>query len=134
MVIQEAHYTRLTEEATIVARYLLGVTPSDAAIHAYTDGVNTVIEEFTPREQRIWARALEHPWLLQFVDGGLALTDPECATRKRIRLMFAILETEPALAREFIARGGGFWPIVMIFYGLRAVIRSVIGLIVIRVI
>ena len=45
--------------------------------------------------ERLLRRAIRQPWLLGFIDGALALRRPGSGLRRRLRLMFAILETSP---------------------------------------
>ncbi|MBI4137796.1 MAG: hypothetical protein HY472_00920 [Candidatus Sungbacteria bacterium] len=114
-------------EAGVLGRYVVGADPSDQEIMLYEKAARTLGKPMDRRTRFFWESALRHPWLLGFVDAGLAFYDPRSALRHRIYIMLAILEASPRNAEFFIrsARREGLFLIFLI--GLRALGRSIVG-------
>jgi hypothetical protein len=120
-------------EAEIIARYLLGITPSLITKELYGKGLRTLNLSIDPVNRRIWEICMRYPLTLPYIDSALAVRDPNNPIRKRINLMFAILETDPLLAEKFLKNHNRIsWYLQCFFYGTRAIVRSVIGFILIK--
>ena len=121
-----AHVTS-SNEAVVIGRYLLGETPSSGSIANYGRAV-AHLPTFDTRDQKLLDIVIRHPALLGFIDAGLALREPESALRRRIHLMFAALECSPEHIRHFLPeRSSRFALFAALFTGVRAVVRSVLG-------
>jgi hypothetical protein len=122
-------------EARVIANYLLGITPSTPSEQLYEEGLRELDIRIDPNNARQWNICLRHPILLPFVDAGLAMIDPHNPIRRRINLMFAILETDPGLADKFLINTNKVsWYFQYAYYGSRAVFRSIVGLIIVKLI
>ena len=87
-------------QAMIFGKYLIGEAPCESAIKLY---IKTIIEPSLPKnEQRIFNLVLRYNWLLGFIDAGYALTKPDAELRRRIYIMFAILESMPDHHEKFL--------------------------------
>lgn len=122
------------EEAELIADYLLGVMPNANSRRLYLMAVDKLGANLNEKETRIWNISIQHPSLLPYIDAGLALTDKLNPIRKRIYIMFAILETEKELSDKFLYKREPFWLIRCVFYVNRAIFRSVVGFLLLRVI
>lgn len=125
---------RQKEDAELVAHYLLGLPPGATSKQLYQKEISKPSYQFTTHEERIWNVAMKHSWLLPYIDAGLAITNKFSPLRRRIYAMFAILETETALAERFIYREKPFWLLYSAFYVIRAIFRAVVGSLLIRII
>ena len=120
------------EESGLVARYLLGVTPSVTSKQLYQNTITTHDYLLSEDDARMWNIAMKYPWLLPYIDAGLALTNKLSPLRKRIHLMFAILETETRLSEKFIYTEKPFWFLRSAFYVIRAIFRAIVGSLLVR--
>jgi len=67
------------------------------------------------------------------IDSGLALIKPHSEVRRRLYLMFAILESTPEYWKYFIpVRRSGWYIITIIGVGLRSVLRAIFGVILVK--
>ena len=118
----------LQDEASALASYLLGVSPSEVVVRHYRRAMECHSLEFEAWESRVWQRCLESPSLLGCVDGALALLRPNSAIRKRILLMQAILESVPEHAEQFLPQEHGrLYLLILIWTGIKAVFRTLLG-------
>lgn len=93
--------TDSAREATIFGSYLLGEEPSPTAVRLYAEAISRL---FAPEEAEdsVLRFALNRPWSLPLLDGAAALRQPEGQLRRRLLVMFAILETQPEYADRFL--------------------------------
>ena len=121
-----AHVTS-SNEAVLIGRYLLGEMPSAVTIATYGRAV-AHLPPLDTRDQKLLDLATRHPVLLGFIDAGLALRAADSPLRRRIHLMFAALECSPQHTRHFLAeRSSSLALFGVLFTGIRAVVRSVLG-------
>lgn len=79
--------------------------------------------------------AFRHPSLITFLDAALVFLDPTSELRRRIYIMFSILEASPEYASSFLPRRFSFIETIGVFMvGIRAVLKILIGVIIIKVI
>jgi len=124
----------LEQQALLFGRYYLRQEPSREAIKLYEQAIAARPTNVTQQDARLMEFALAHAWLLGCLDGGLALARPHAELRRRLFIMFAILEVQPEYADYFLPRErGSLYLIRMGLVGIRAVTRAAIGLAVIRI-
>jgi hypothetical protein len=117
------HAEPVHADARRLARHLIGEEPTPEEASRWVEAVRIRGAALTtPRDRRLWAIAMQHPWLLGPADAGLAFVDPYSPVRHRILLMLAILEASPAHHRHFLAAP---WPrIALLGLGLRAALAA----------
>jgi hypothetical protein len=96
----------LQSEARVLARYLVGRTPSQELIDRYERANRALFTE--PVEQRDAALVgfiSRHPWSVPFLDAASGVLRPDGLLRRKILTMGAVLETAPEFADEFLPRG-----------------------------
>ena len=81
-------------EAVILARYLIKRSPTRQVVELYSDAIGILNLSLDEREKKLWNFVLRRPWFLKFLDAGLAMNFPGSVLRRRILVMFAILETQ----------------------------------------
>src|SRR5581483_4402613 len=86
----------IEQEATFLALYLTQKAPTPQVVALYQQARQTIPVDFTPKQQKLWNFCTKNNWALKFVDAALALGDNYHPVRKRIFIMLAILETQPA--------------------------------------
>jgi len=121
-------------EAERLSRYLIGnpCSMSDAA--DYFEAVSVHGATLNAQQQRLWKRMMRSGLLLRTVDAGLALTAPSSMVRKRIFIMFCILETSPRHVDNFLPIDRSpFYIMAIGLRAVRAVIAAVFGVAVVKV-
>jgi hypothetical protein len=121
-------------ETDQLARYLVGSSCPESAAADYWQAIEKLGGELDAHHRQVWERMMQSALLLRCVDAGLALTSPSSAIRKRIFVMFCILETEPSLALHFLPmeRGLLYLPVAT-WHGVRAVFAAFVGLLLVKV-
>jgi hypothetical protein len=121
-------------EAKLIANYLVKNSDSPENIAHYLKAVEALNIKYSPNEERIMKLVMKFPFLIGFVDAGLAIIDKQSNLRYRIYTMLAILETDPALSKYFLAKNFTLleW-MITILAGARSVIRIVFGFIILKV-
>ena len=122
----------LEAEAKIFADYLVGQTPPTSAIKLYVRALKSA-SAITPYDQKWLNQAVRHPALLGLIDGGLALNHPESEVRRRLYLMFSILEARPEYADKFLPQTGGWSRLPLIIWtGSKAMVKGLVGGLMVR--
>lgn len=120
-------------EALIFGKYLLKKTPNTKAIKLYVDAIEN-INDVTMHSVKSIQFVCEHPKLLRLVDSGLAIIEPESELRRRLYMMFSILESSSEYHTYFLPRKrSSFYVLVIGITGISAVVRAVVGVIIVRV-
>ena len=120
------------EEAKIIGRYHLAQPPDQGSIELYVRAINTLNESYSIRDEKILRFALKHPRLLGVLDAGLAFEQPGSELRRRIYIMFTVLETQPQYAHLFLSKQTHLYVFSIPYLVFNACIKSIIGMIVLR--
>jgi hypothetical protein len=92
----------MKRECDSLARHLVGRScPADVA-ERYTRAVTALDLGLTPVERVIWNAACAFRPVLACLDAGVALWDRNGTIRRRLLVMFALLEASPANADRFL--------------------------------
>ena len=84
-------------------------------------------------DKKLLTLAFNHPRLLPFLDAGLVFLRPYSELRRRIYIIFAILESTPEYSNEFMPTKTGFWGNIRIgLVGARAAWRAIVGIVIIK--
>jgi hypothetical protein len=122
-------------EASVLCYYLTGQKPSRHIVELYNDVVLREVTVPSKVDWQIMSYALRHPKTMAMLDGALALLDPDSLLRLRLYAMFAICEATPEYAKQFLpAKHGPFYIITAGLVGVRAVLRTLAGAILIKLI
>ena len=117
----------LEKEAIITTRYLINKKPSKKAIELYIEAHKKRSVELTGKEQSRWNKVLRFPFLLQFLDAGYALQKKPSSFRKKILLMFAILESLPEFSKDFLPQKTRTTTLSIFSIGGKTIVRSGVG-------
>jgi hypothetical protein len=126
--------TALDSEGTRFGRYLLdGVEPAPAAVARYVDLIERDARPVTGTDASLLHFARTRPRSIGPIDAALALTAPYAEVRRRLHLMFAILESTPEHHDRFLPeRREARYLGVVAGAGARAVARAAIGIPLVR--
>ena len=97
-------------------------------IERYVGAIRARSDVVSPSDRRLLRRVAAHPFLLGFVDGGLALRRPTSEVRRRLFVMAAVLETNPRDADRYLpVRRSPLYLVLAGVIAYRAALRAAIG-------
>ena len=96
-------------ECDALSRYFVGRNCPSGVADRYTRAVQDLNLELTGAQQGVWNMACRFAPLLAALDAGVALWDRHGVVRKRLLVMFVLLEATPENADRFlfVPRGAG---------------------------
>jgi hypothetical protein len=121
----------LHAEARRFARYLVDREPGAKIQARYARAVGAGAHG--ARDEALLALARRRPRTIGLLDAGLALADPHAELRRRLYLMFAILESTPEHSECFLpVRRGPAYALVVALAGARAALKGACGVLLLR--
>jgi hypothetical protein len=124
---------RRAREATLLCQYLIGELPSETVIQTYTTIINSQPLSREQKKDPLLLFAKKNPWSLPFLDAGAALFKPESELRRRLHIMFAILECQPSHSDIFLPKKESkAYILVIAFTGCKAAFKALVGLFLIK--
>lgn len=123
----------LEKEAQIFTRYLIGAEANPQAIQLYAAAMSTSKPDST--DKRLLNFMVAHPGSIGLIDAGLVFHNAASEARRRLYVMFAILEASSEYYDCFLPKKRSPVYIFVIFYaGIRAIIKAGLGLLLVKVI
>jgi hypothetical protein len=121
-------------EADVLCMYITGKHANEQTRELYSRAFKIKNLDLSGKEDKIWAKMFKHPYLIPFIDGGLAITNSQNIIRKRIFVMLAIAETQPEYSDSFLGPEPGFRHFFsFIISGVKALFYAVAGVILVKV-
>lgn len=118
----------LSTEAELFGTYLLHQKPTKKVIQLYVKALLADAGNSTPGDERALAFMRKHPWSIGLFDASLAALRPNSEVRRRLYVLFSILESMPQYAQQFLPQDRSFWYVfVVLFAGIKAVGKTIIG-------
>lgn len=115
-------------EAQRFARYLVGADADERVRAVYARALASTSPALRPRDAALLRFASARRRGLGLLDAGLALTDPNAELRRRLYLMFAILEASPEHHDRFLpVRRGPLFSLVVIAAAARGAVKAALG-------
>jgi hypothetical protein len=125
---------KMGNEALILAQYLGAKNINDELISRYQNIISKLGLILNKKEESVLNILFKTPQLLPFIDGGLAILNPNHMLRKRILAMSALLETDPNFISLFLNKNKQSFPILRFLWrGISGVLKGGIGVILIKV-
>lgn len=125
----------LRREADILGRYLVNRAPHETVISLYIKALEARPHAMSAYEDRHLAFVRRHPRTLGLVDAGLALVDSASEIRRRIYIMFSILESTPHYLEQFLPARRKWWYVFAVgATGVVGVGKTIIGSMLVKVI
>jgi hypothetical protein len=120
-------------EAEQISNYLLPVSARDSEKETYADAIQKLDIKFSKYEQALWDNMLKSKWRMACIDAGLALKQPNNNVRRKLFTMLAILEASPNYTTYFLSQNFSFFYVFkLILVGMRAIVRVLIGLMIVN--
>lgn len=123
----------LEKEARLFTRYLIHRDANPQAIRLYKATMSNSKPDNT--DKKLLNFMVSHPSSIGFIDAGLVFHNSSSEARRRLYVMFAILEASSEYYDFFLPKKRSPFYILVIFYsGVRAIIKAGLGLIFVKVI
>lgn len=119
MMLQESD-SELRQEAKVLGKYLVGVAPPDRAVNFYVRVIREQQIAVSERDARCLGFVVRNPWSVGLIDGGLRLTRGHSEVRRRLYILFSILEAQPELHQYFLSQDRPFWYVAVVGFRLFA--------------
>jgi hypothetical protein len=121
----------LAQECARIVRYLVGAEPGPELVERYRRAHEELFRDPPSGEDQALLDAVRrHVWCLPFLDAATGLAAADSRLRRKILLVVALLETDPALAARFEPESLSL-PVLIVRVGLAgvsAVLKAVVGL------
>ncbi|MGA8533236.1 MAG: hypothetical protein WB615_03920 [Candidatus Tumulicola sp.] len=118
------------DEAEVFGRYVVGSAIDEPVRVRYRRALRDLSYD---TDDAITRFAVNRPWSIAALDGGLALTQPSALLRRRLSLMAAILETRPEYSEAFLPRNRSRRDALGVAYAVaRAALTGALGLLLLR--
>lgn len=125
----------LEEQAKIISRYLVGHTPSRAIRQRYVQAIQASPLQISKADHQLLQYITRHPWAIGIIDAFLVFSNPESEVRRRLYVLFAILEASPEDNNKFLPTKRNASYIFYVGYvGARSFIKALIGGVWVRII
>ena len=116
------------EEAKVFGNYLLKRNPDNQSVSLYVSAMEKMQLVLSEKEKRMLGFIMKNKWSVGILDSSLAMFDKRSAVRKKLFVMFAILEVSPRNSAAFLPRRNPpFYFLYVLYAGIRSVAKSLIG-------
>jgi len=113
----------MTEEQKIIdkqarqfSHYLVKGKPSKLEVDLYRRAIANHEKDISPKDKKILDFVDHHNWSIGLIDSSMALTKPQSELRRRLLIMFSILECMPGRYDQFIPKRRSHWYWFTILY------------------
>ena len=118
----------LEQEASVLSMYLIKKSPTSQVVELYAHAIQILNLSITNREKKVWEFVLKYPWFVSYLDAGLAVNFPNSNLRRRILVLFSILETQAEYHSIFLpVRRPALYILVMPYFIVRATFKLIAG-------
>jgi hypothetical protein len=123
----------LTNQAKAYTKYLLNVEPDENTLSQYI-GAMKKTPELNDFDKHLLGLIDRHPWTLPSIDAVLPYVAPYSELRRRLYILFAILESNPTYTEYFLAQRRSPFYIIPIGFSLVASgLKALGGFVIIKI-
>ena len=125
-------HTELEEQAALFTHYLIRKQPNDMVKRLYVSALSEHAAS-DDLSRRLFRFVRKHPWALGCVDSACALFYKRSELRRRLYIMFAILEANVEYHDSFLPKKrSSIYIIAVGFSGLKALVKAAIGAVLVK--
>jgi hypothetical protein len=122
-------------EALVFAHYYLGSPASNAVMKRYATYLELYPGNVSSRDTRLLQFGVSHPRSIALLDAGLAVVSPQAELRRRLYVMFALLESDRSYTSLFLSRQRSGWYVFrVVATGFSAAIKAIAGILLVRMV
>lgn len=119
---------QIDKQARQFTYYLIKKEPIKLEIDLYCQAIANSKDNISLREKKVFDFVDRHNWSIGLIDSSMALTDSHSAMRRRLFIMFSILECMPERYDQFIPKRHSLWYWFSIFYiCLTSILKAACG-------
>lgn len=125
----------MEKEAAAIFSFLFSQSIPSAISDKYIRALEIKKFSLDERDQKLWSKISQKPFLIGLVDSYYALAKPHSGIRKKVQLLSSIAEASTNYTNYFLPKKRTwFYPIKIGLVGLRAVCSFFLGFIYCKVI
>jgi hypothetical protein len=125
---------QLEREAQVFGRHFIREQPTLQVIELYVRAMKHASSTPDKTERKLLNLMVHRPWTIGLVDSGLAVTNAQSEVRRRLYVMFAILESVPEYADKFLPKKRSpLYALFVLYACARSVVQAVIGIVLVKV-
>lgn len=123
------------DEASIFVRYYIGEEASDTIKARYAQYLSLYPLLLSERDEKVLAFGLKNQWSIKFLDASLAVVSPQAELRRRLYIIFALLESDKTYAHLFLSqKRSPLYIFRLAFIGLNALIKLLGGTLLLKLV
>lgn len=135
MYMSSASYNDLEQEGHDFGNYIVKQPVSGELVALYCKAIESSNIKVPQSDEKLLRFTRRRPWSIGLIDAGLVLYRPDSEVRRRLFIMFSILETSPAHYKKFLLETHRpFFVITLLYSGGRAVLKGMLGTVLVRVV
>lgn len=121
-------------EAEIFGKYLINQSPSQNIKLLFTKAA-LVDNSISVQDKKLLNFIIKNTWSIGLIDSGLAILNPKSEVRRRLYIMFAILESSPEHNDYFLTiKRRPLYFLIILLSGIRSFIKSFLGILLVKII
>ena len=122
-------------EAETFGYYMLKKKPSAFVVDLYNQAMDKLKINVEGKDMKLLNFMLRNKWSIGLIDAGLAFTNPHSVIRRKLLIMIAILECQPEYCPMFLTKNEKpVYILYIIWCGIRAVMKTIAGIILLKII
>lgn len=119
---------QLKLEAIVFAKYFSKQNPGQEIIDKYLSGCRILIPNESDAEKILIQKLIRNPWMIPFADAAHSFPKKNSLLRKKLLLMFSILETSVDYYSDFTSeeRSRFYWFLIL-YKVMKAIFKLIVG-------
>ena len=131
--MQKMDNSLLEKEAELFSKYLLNQFPNQTVKVLYVKAMQLSDSSTGIQDKKLVQFVTENNWSIGLIDSGLAIIRPDAEVRRRLYILFALLESMPDYWDHFLPKKRSpFYLIVIVFHGTAAILKATLGIALIK--
>lgn len=124
----------LEKQAALFGRYLLGKPVNQAVETLFVEAMTAGdVPRVSHQDQRLLNWGLRHSWALGLLDSGASLLRPNAELRRRLFVLFSILESRPEYWRDFLPVKRSKWYLFTLAWtACKAGVKALAGVLLVK--
>ena len=121
------------KETQLFCKYLTGKNATPEVVIRYQHAIAELAISLTEREEKMITRLSHYHFLLPYIDGGMAISDPGGGIRKRLLALSALLETDKNFVDAYLTAKDLRVPVLrFLLIGVKAAITGGVGYLLVK--
>ena len=119
---------QLRTEAQLFTQYLIQKAVETVNVDHYVESIKKQPVELSARDKRILHFVTKHPWSIKYIDAISSLLLPHSELRRRLYVLLAIQEADPANTELFLPqKRRSFYFVYVVWAGMKGCTKALLG-------